>query len=97
MSVSKEKQQEMISRLVQRLPSIRRELNISQTKFGEKVGLSRQTISAIERGATGLSWNNYLGIMMFLVAKSGNDTILCNELGSEVYDVLNEISTQKEN
>ena len=68
MEIIFEKQQEMINQLVQKLPQIRKEMKISQTGFGKKVGLSRQTISSIERGIVNLSWNNYLAIMIFIVA-----------------------------
>ena len=37
-------------RLVNNLSSFRREKGMNQTELGEKVGVSRQTISLIERG-----------------------------------------------
>lgn len=67
MEITIERQQEMIHQLVKRLPQIRKEMKISQTEFGKRVGLSRQTISSIERGNVNLSWNNYLAIMLFIV------------------------------
>ena len=63
-------QKEMIDDLVDSLPKLRKRLKISQTDFGERVGLSRQTISSIERKTTPLTWNNYLAIMMFFTANS---------------------------
>lgn len=44
---------------------MRKNLKILQTGLGEKIGLSRQTISLIERKQLVLTWNNYLAIMMF--------------------------------
>lgn len=38
--------------------------------MGEKVGLSKQTISSIERKAIPLTCNNYLAIMMFFTVNS---------------------------
>lgn len=49
----------MVNILVKRLPQIRKEMKISQTELGIKVGLSRQTISSIERETVELSWNNF--------------------------------------
>ena len=63
-------QKEMMMDLVDSLPKLRKRLKISQTDLGEKVGLSRQTISSIERKTTPLTWNNYLAIMMFFTANS---------------------------
>lgn len=59
-------QEKMMKELVSSLPKMRKRLKISQTELGEKIGLSRQTISSIERKMTPLTWNNYLAIMMFL-------------------------------
>ena len=83
-----EKQQEMINILVRRLPQIRKEMKISQTELGKKVGLSRQTISSIERGTVELSWNNYLAIMMFIVANRNKCKTMYQEESQELVEVL---------
>lgn len=62
--------EKMMSDLADSMPKLRRRLKISQTDLGEKVGLSRQTISAVERKTTPLTWNNYLAIMMFFATNS---------------------------
>lgn len=66
------KQEEMIEALIKDLPMLRKHMGISQTLLGEKIGLSRQTISAIERGAGRMTWNTYLSFMMFFMVNSGN-------------------------
>ncbi len=65
-------QRKMMMDLVDSLPKLRKRLKISQTDLGEKVGLSRQTISSIERKTTPLTWNNYLAIMMFLTVNNAD-------------------------
>lgn len=82
------KQNEMIETLVKRLLHVRKEMNISQTGLGEKVGLSRQTISAIERGTAELSWNNYLAIMMFINANKDCCKTLFNDDSQDLLDAL---------
>ena len=69
---------------------IRQVMNISQTELGDMVGLSRQSISSIERGTSKLSWNNYMAIMMFIVANLDNYSALLdiNDV-NEIIDVLN--------
>ncbi|WP_300687905.1 helix-turn-helix transcriptional regulator [Acidaminobacter sp.] len=69
--ISKE-QEEMIEALIKDLPTLRKHMGISQTALGEKIGLSRQSISSIERGATRMTWNAYLSFMMFFTMNSGN-------------------------
>lgn len=59
----------LIEDMSRQLPDIRREMGLSQTEFGDLVGLSRQTISAIERGTQPLSWKNYLAIKMVMSEK----------------------------
>lgn len=78
----------MINILVRRLPQIRKEMKISQTELGKKVGLSRQTISSIERGTVELSWNNYLAIMMFIVANRNKCKTMYQEESQELVEVL---------
>ena len=66
MSITNHKKELLINELVVDLPEIRRKLGLSQTDFGNEVGLSRQTISSIERGTSDLTWNNYLALMMYI-------------------------------
>ena len=59
-------QELLLNDFIVRLPKIRKRMKVSQTELGEKVGLSRQTISAIERGSIPLTWNNYLAILFYI-------------------------------
>lgn len=63
-------QELLIEHMVNRLPALRKKYKISQTELGEKIGLSRQTISAIERKTTPLTWTTMLAILMFFTANS---------------------------
>ena len=65
----------LIEKLVSKLPTFRQELGLSQAEFGKKVGLSRQSISSVERGAVPLSWSNYLSIIMFFNMNRWNERI----------------------
>ena len=60
MVISEINKEELLSDFVTKLPAIRKKLGLSQSKLGEKVGLSRQSISSIERGTVTLSWNIFL-------------------------------------
>lgn len=66
-----EQQKEMISVLSQALPFLRKDLGVSQTELANKVGVSRQMISLIERGIQPMTWTLFLAIIFFF--KCNND------------------------
>ncbi len=68
-----QEQAEMIAVMTQALPYLRRELHISQTDLAEKVGVSRQTISLIEREVLPMNWTLFLAIVFFF--KSNNEFV----------------------
>lgn len=88
MQLTKDIKQKLIHKMVVELPQIRKEMKISQTEFGKKVGLSRQTISSIERGKAPLTWNNYLAIMMFLEANKERCKTVFNDNSQELEVIL---------
>lgn len=67
-----EKKEALMSNLQKQLPQIRKQYGISQAELGEMVGLSRQTISGIERGSISMNWTVYLAIVLFLGANSNS-------------------------
>lgn len=88
MQLTKDIKRKLIYKMVVELPQIRKEMKISQTEFGKKVGLSRQTISGIERGIAPLTWNNYLAIVMFLEANKERCKTVFNDNSQELEAVL---------
>ena len=66
-----QEQHKMISVLSKALPHLRRDLGVSQTQLSEKVGISRQMISLIERGLQPMTWTQFLAIVFFF--KCNND------------------------
>lgn len=47
------------------LGQMRKELGVSQTEFGKKVGKSRQMISLLERGKVEMTWDTFVAFMYF--------------------------------
>ena len=88
MQLTKDIKRKLIYKMVVELPQIRKEMKISQTEFGKKVGLSRQTISGIEMGIAPLTWNNYLAIVMFLEANKERCKTVFNDNSQELEAVL---------
>ena len=65
------KQEEMVATLTKALPHFRSTLGLSQHAFGSKIGVSRQTISSIERGEYQMPWTIFLAIIYFLKVNNG--------------------------
>ena len=64
-------QQRMISVMSQALSHLRKEMGVSQTDLANKVGVSRQMISLIERQLQPMTWTLFLAIVFFF--KCNND------------------------
>lgn len=56
-------QDEFISRMVKNLPVLRAAVGLTQEQLGSKLGVSRQTIVAIENGKSPLNWSLYLAVV----------------------------------
>ena len=72
----------LVESMVCDLPSIRKQLKLSQTQLGERLGKKRQTISSIERHLMPLKWDTFLAIMMLI--EQNHDIINCKNL--ELYE-----------
>lgn len=59
--------QTILEEFVEKMPHIRKKLRLSQTELGEKVGLSRQSISSIERKSVPLTWDTFLAISLVIL------------------------------
>ena len=80
----------ILNRFAKDMPTIRKSLGMSQSGLGNKVGVSRQSISSIERGTVQLTWDMMLAVLMVVMA---NDERLYTELINENHleNVLNEL------
>ena len=58
-------QKMMVKTFQKVMPQMRKELGISQTDFGKKVGKSRQMISLLERGKVEMTWDTFVAFMYF--------------------------------
>lgn len=76
------------------LPDVRKQIDMSQSELGEKIGVSRQTISNIERGNVQLTWSTFLAISMLIMINNDEvfQTIFHN---TEYGEALNELKKNK--
>lgn len=60
-----EEKKKFIAELTKGLPALRARAGVSQDDLSKLIGISRQTLGAIERGEKAMSWNIYLCLIMF--------------------------------
>lgn len=65
--IEKNKKEKLLVEFAEQLPTIRKILGVSQSEMGRKIGLSRQSISSIERGNVALTWNTLLAILLVVL------------------------------
>lgn len=52
-------------RLSENMQMLRGKLGISQAELAETLGVSRQTINAVENGRQNMSWNLFISLILF--------------------------------
>lgn len=67
MHSSKINKDEFISLMVQNLSVLRTKLNLSQEDLADVLGVTRQTISAIENGQRNMSWTMFLSLVLIFL------------------------------
>lgn len=64
-SITKEEKEKLITTLTPELAVLRAKAGLSQEELSDLIGVSRQTYSAIERGAKQMSWSTFLSLILF--------------------------------
>lgn len=64
-NLSEEEKGKFIANLTAEIPALRAKLGISQGDLAKLIGISRQTLSAIERDERDMSWDTYLSMLFF--------------------------------
>ncbi len=70
-----EKRKKLIDWFVNDMAMIRKKFGVSQTELGKMIGVSRQTISSLERKEVALTWDKYLALMFSLYKVSQNNML----------------------
>lgn len=63
--ISTEDKKQLCKNMANNLPSLRAQMDLSQDELADRLGLSRQTISAIENGKRAMQWRTYTVIALF--------------------------------
>ncbi len=64
-ALSEKEKAKFIANLTAEIPALRAKLGISQGDLARLIGISRQTLSAIERDERDMSWDTYLSMLFF--------------------------------
>lgn len=74
--LSKTEKNVLMDKLVKELPVLRAKIGISQEELGLMIGVSRQTLSAIENRKRDLSWNMFVILALFFFFNKGTSEMI---------------------
>ena len=63
--LTEEQKAEYMARMRDNMEMLRARAHVSQTGLGNILGLTRQTVSAMENGTAAMSWRRYLALAFF--------------------------------
>jgi len=69
-------QGEYIERMVKNLPTLRTSVGLTQAQLGKKVGMSRQSIVAIENGKRPVPWSLYLAMVLVFMQNDNSKKLM---------------------
>ena len=67
---------EYIQQMIKNLPILRISVKFTQAQLGKKVGVSRQTIVAIENGKRPLPWSLYLAMVLVFMQNEDSKKLM---------------------
>jgi len=67
---------EYVERMVKSLPVLRMAAGFTQAQLGKKVGMSRQSIVAIENGKRPLPWSLYLAMVLVFMQNDSSKVLM---------------------
>lgn len=67
MDLNNKEKEDIIKALSNNLPTLRKQLNLSQKDLADKLNISRQTIVNIENNKSKMNWITAFSILMFFV------------------------------
>jgi len=85
----------LIKNLADNLPTLRAKLGISQTELCEKIGVTRQTLAAIENGRRDMSWMMFVALTL-LFMQNQETKVLLSVLGVHTDGLQNFFSFQSD-
>ncbi len=83
----------LLSVFSKNLPGYRKAMKLSQEEFGSLIGITRQTVSSIERGAYPLTWSIFLSCLFICSGQGRAKKLIFNSFAGEenLLNYLNEL------
>ena len=99
MRLEDNERKKMLSIFAKNLPTYRKNMKLSQEEFGETIGITRQTVSSIERGAYPLTWAIFLSCLFICTGQPRARKLILNSYAGEpvLLGFLNELVGDKGN
>ena len=97
MRLEESERKKMLSIFAKNLPTYRKNMKLSQEEFGETIGITRQTVSSIERGAYPLTWAIFLSCLFICTGQPRAKKLILNSYAGEpvLLGFLNELVGDK--
>ena len=83
MRLEESERKKMLEIFAKSLPGYRKVMKLSQEEFGETIGITRQTVSSIERGAYPLTWSIFLSCLFVCSAQPRARRLILNSYAGE--------------
>ena len=74
--ISRNQKKILIENLTKNLPVLRAKLGINQTELAEKIGIARQTLTAIESGKREMTWVTFVALTLLFMQNEETKTLL---------------------
>lgn len=91
--LSEDSKKNLLAVFSKNMTTYRKAMKISQEEFGNLIGITRQTVSSIERGAYSLTWSIFLSSLFILQSSPAARGLILNSFAgdSEITDYLEEL------
>jgi len=74
--ISEKQKKILIENLTKNLPVLRAKLGINQTELAEKIGIARQTLTAIESGKREMTWVTFVALTLLFMQNEETRALL---------------------
>ena len=82
-NLSEENKKEVLAVFAKNMTSYRKAMKVSQEEFGDLIGITRQTVSSIERGAYNLTWPVFLASLFVFSGNAQSRQLITNSFAGD--------------
>ena len=75
-NISDNRKKMLIDNLAKNLPVLRAKIGINQTELADKIGITRQTLTAIESGKRTMTWMTFVALTLLFLQNEETKILL---------------------